>query len=101
MLFINSVKYICGFLHKGSQNSPKGTNVVSKRKPCETKINRDLMKACQANMDIQFIIDVYACVMYIASYMMKKERGMCELLKQVGRYYKATKTIWDRQFFTS
>ena len=36
-------------------------------------------------MDIQFIIDAYACVMYVASYMMKNERGMCELLKQVGR----------------
>ena len=26
----------------------------------------------------------YACVMYIASYMMKNEKGMSELLKQVG-----------------
>ena len=35
-------------------------------------------------MDIQFVIDAYACVMYIASYMMKNEKGMSELLKQVG-----------------
>ena len=34
---------------------------------------------------MDFIIDAYACVMYVASYMMKNERGMCELLKQVGR----------------
>ena len=73
---------------KALKNSSKGTTVVLKRTPCESKINpynHDLMKAWQANMDIQFIIDAYACVMYVASYMMKNERGMCELLKQVGR----------------
>ena len=46
--------------------------------------NTHVMRAWQANMDIQFVIDAYACVMYIASYMMKNERGMSELLKQVG-----------------
>ena len=35
-------------------------------------------------MDIQFVIDAYACVMYIPSYMMKNKKGMSELLKQVG-----------------
>ena len=36
-------------------------------------------------MDIQFVTDAYACVMYIASYMIKNEKGMSELLKQVGK----------------
>lgn len=36
-------------------------------------------------MDIQFILDPYACVMYIASYMLKSERSMGELLKQVSK----------------
>ena len=35
-------------------------------------------------MDIQYIIDAYARVMYVASYMMKNEKGMGELLKHVA-----------------
>ena len=36
-------------------------------------------------MDLQYIIDCYACVMYIASYVLKAERGMSELLKAVAK----------------
>ena len=36
-------------------------------------------------MDLQFILDPYACVMYIASYMLKSERSMGEFLKQVSK----------------
>jgi len=32
-------------------------------------------------MDIQFILDVYACASYITSYVAKSERGMSELLR--------------------
>ena len=39
-------------------------------------------------MDIQFILDPYACVMYIASYMLKSEKGMSELLRQVSREHR-------------
>ena len=31
-------------------------------------------------MDIQFVLDPYACVVYITSYMLKEERNMSELL---------------------
>ena len=36
-------------------------------------------------MDIQYIINTYACVMYIASYVLKAEKGMGELLKQATK----------------
>ena len=39
----------------------------------------------EAWQDLQFVTDAYACVMYVASYMMKNERGMSELLKQVAK----------------
>ena len=35
-------------------------------------------------MDLQFIMDPYSCIMYITSYMMKSERAMGELLKNVA-----------------
>ena len=36
-------------------------------------------------MDIQYVVNAYACVMSIASYVLKAEKGMGELLKQVAR----------------
>ena len=36
-------------------------------------------------MDLQYILDPYASVMYIAAYMLKSERSMGELLKQVSK----------------
>ena len=35
-------------------------------------------------MDIQFVLNAYACLMYVASYIMKTERSMGELLKRVA-----------------
>ena len=55
-----------------------------KRSPSECWINdynRDVLSAWKGNMDIQFILDPYACMMYIASYMLKSEKGMSELLR--------------------
>ena len=67
--------------------STKGSMVILKRKPYECTINNynvPVMLAWQANMDIQYILNAYACVMYVASYIMKTERAMGELLKQVA-----------------
>ena len=36
----------------------------------------------QANMDIQYVLDVYACAMYIVSYISKAQKGMSELLRK-------------------
>ena len=50
-------------------------SIVTKRKPSDTWINtyNPDVHVWQANMDIQFILDPYACVMYTASYMLKSE----------------------------
>ena len=42
-----------------------------------------LLKAWQANMDVQYVINAYACIMYVASYITKAEKSTGELLKQV------------------
>lgn len=45
--------------------SPK---IFLKRLPCETRVNNYntiALKCWEANMDIQFILDPYACVSYI------------------------------------
>ena len=40
--------------------------------------------AWQANTDIQYVLNAYACVMYVASYIMKTDKAMGQLLKQVA-----------------
>ena len=35
-------------------------------------------------MDIQFVTNVYACAMYIVSYVTKSQRGMSELLRKAA-----------------
>ena len=67
--------------------SSKGNVVVLRREPNECSVNNynpSVMLAWQANMDIQFVLNAYACVMYVASYIMKTERSMGELLKRVA-----------------
>ena len=56
-----------------------------KRSPSEIRINYynpHLLKAWRANMDIQFVLDPYACAVYILSYITKGQRGMSKLLRK-------------------
>ena len=65
---------------RSSLNSSK---VFLKRKPSEIRVNlynKDVLYAWKANIDIQFVLDPYACAMYIVSYISKSQRGMSNLL---------------------
>ena len=71
---------------KALETSSTGNAIVLKQNPNEYKINNYnpcVMLAWQANMDIQYVINAYTCVMYVASYMTKSERAMGELLRNV------------------
>ena len=37
------------------------------------------LRAWRANIDIQFVLDVYACAVYIENYISKAQKGMSEL----------------------
>ena len=66
------------------RSSLKAPTTFLKRKPNELRINNSnaaCFCAWRANMDIQFVLDVYACAMYIVSYISKAQKGMSELLK--------------------
>ena len=43
---------------------------------------RHLLHAWQANHDVQYIMDPYACAMYVVAYMSKSQKGMSQLLDQ-------------------
>jgi DNA replication protein DnaC len=62
----------------------KAPTIFLKRQPNELRINNynsACLSAWRANMDIQFVLDVYACAMYIVSYISKAQKGMSELLR--------------------
>ena len=67
---------------RSSINTP---TIFLKRSPNELRINNHnvpCLSAWRANMDIQFILDVYACAVYITNYISKAKKGMSELLRQ-------------------
>ena len=45
----------------------------------------DILQTWKANMDIQYIVDAYACVMYVVAYVMKDEKEMGHLLKRAAK----------------
>ena len=61
------------------------STLLLKRSPAEIRINcynPNLLKAWQANMDIQFVLDPYAYAVYILSYITKGQRRMSKLLRK-------------------
>jgi DNA replication protein DnaC len=71
------------------------------RRPCEVRINNynpTLLGLTRANMDIQYVMDPYAAVMYITSYACKGDSSLNKLMQEVLKCSKdsnevVTKTI--------
>ncbi|XP_069109303.1 uncharacterized protein [Argopecten irradians] len=67
------------------RSSLKSPKVFLKRQPCEVRINpymTSLLEAWNANHDLQFVLDPYACAVYIVAYISKSQRGMSLLLDE-------------------
>ncbi|XP_051802391.1 uncharacterized protein LOC127533424 [Acanthochromis polyacanthus] len=80
----------CDFEHdaymKCAENLTSGSVVMLKRQPNECWVNAynpDLLRAWNANMDIQYVLDEYCCAMYMMSYITKPEHEMTEFLNSV------------------
>ena len=70
--------------HNALKCAQKSTTVLLKRNPNEININpynKVILQAWQANTDLQFVIDPYACIHYIVSYVTKDEREMGQVLR--------------------
>ena len=76
---------------RSSLSSPK---IFLKRSTEEIRINcymRSMIHAWGANHDLQFVLDPYACAVYIVSYVSKAQRGMSALMDRVCNEAKAGK----------
>lgn len=63
-------------------NRPK---IFLRREPKNCRINgynTKILKLMKSNMDIQFVLDAYACIGYIVDYINKSARGLSRLLRQ-------------------
>ena len=70
---------------KAIQSSLTGPKIFLKRNPSEIRINAyntTLLKSWEANIDVQYILDAYACAAYIASYISKGQSGMSNLMME-------------------
>ncbi|PIK59344.1 hypothetical protein BSL78_03715 [Apostichopus japonicus] len=67
------------------RSSITSDKIFLKRSPSEVRINgynKVLLETWRANMDIQYVLDPYACAMYIVSYISKGQRGMSNLMQR-------------------
>lgn len=70
----------------------KRDTLFLKRTPSEIRINSyntTLLKAWQANMDLQYVLDPYACATYILAYITKGQRGISRLLEKATEEIKS------------
>ena len=76
------------------------TTIFLKRNLDEMRINaynKTILHLWKANMDLQFILDPYACAVYVISYIGKSQRGMSKLLRDALMHLKSgNATIKER-----
>lgn len=74
--------------------------IFLKRTPKDCRVNGyniKILETMRSNMDIQFVLDAYACVGYIVDYINKSDRGLSRLLRQcVEDCKKGNKTIKEQ-----
>lgn len=79
------------------RSSLKRPTVILQRRPQDVFLNpfsKKILTLHKANMDIQFILDPFACAVYIVDYINKADRGMSRLLrKALDEAKKANKTV--------
>ena len=62
----------------------KANKIFLKRDPKDSRINAyspKILLLMQSNVDVQFVLDPYACIQYIVDYINKPSRGISRLLR--------------------
>ncbi|XP_035813472.2 uncharacterized protein LOC118471686 [Amphiprion ocellaris] len=87
-----------GLFEKAYKCCSKETHVVLKRDINEVWVNQynKSLKCWNANLDIHYVVDAYACVVYIISYISKAEREIGLLLGNAQREAAKDKNISAR-----
>ena len=95
--FLCNIKLSETDYRKAVQTSITSAKVFLKREPNESRINpyiKDMLDVWKGNHDIQYILDAYACAMYIVSYINKSSKGMSTLMAEACKEAKkGTQTL--------
>ena len=70
----------------------KATKIYVKRNPKDTRVNpysKKILMLMQSNIDVQFVLDPYACIGYIVEYINKPSRGISRLLRACVEEFRA------------
>ena len=62
---------------------------------------KGMLSAWQANHDIQFVLNVYICIIYICDYMTKAQKGMSDLLATACREAREGKYDTEKKAFNT
>lgn len=79
----------------------KKATTMLKRRPKDAFVNnfnKDILALQRSNMDIQYILDAYACLTYIVAYMNKSNRGVSKILAQAMNEVKNNNVETIEQF---
>ena len=87
---IDELYSLCGFqnfreFQEAMRIVAKKPSVVLKRDRGDIFVNNynpDVLRAWNANIDVQYVLDPYSCIMYIISYIAKSESELGAVLKQ-------------------
>lgn len=69
----------------------KASKIFLKRSPKDCRINpysKKILTLMQSNIDIQYVLDPYACITYIVDYINKPARGISKLLRSCVENFK-------------
>jgi hypothetical protein len=83
------------------RSSLKTDTLFLQRSPSEIRVNNyniECLKAWRANIDIQYVLDIFACTSYITSYVAKSDRGMSELLHKACQEARHERSNLKQQF---
>ena len=83
---VSEQEYISALQWKETKNGQPC--ILLRRRPWEINVNNYntvLMKCWEANLDVQFVTNTYACVMYVASYVSRPEKTLGDVLKSVSQ----------------
>ena len=75
--FFQSLGIDQGLFERAYNNCVTKKSLVLKQNPADiwvNQYNKDLLRAWQGNMDIQYVTDAYSVVVYILSYITKAEQ---------------------------
>lgn len=86
------------------QSGLNSLTICLKRNPHELRVNNynsACLSAWRANMDIQFVLDVYACAMYIVSYTSKAQKGMSQLLRACDEAREGNSSVKQQETYAT